>query len=192
MHTQALLIFVRKPEWGKVKTRLAADVGNDMALDIYQKLLQYTQDITSTADADRFVFATAPLHHAWPDTDMRVQGEGDLGARMTKAFEEIFAEGYRKVMIIGSDCASLTPAHLSRAFAALDTHDLVIGPAADGGYYLLGMTAFFPALFQEIHWSTDTVLSATLSRAEALSLRVHLLDTLTDIDEYKDLPEDWR
>jgi uncharacterized protein len=127
---------------------------------------------------------------AWlgPAPGYEAQGEGDLGARMLGAIAGRFAAGAAKVLVIGTDCPDLDPALLATAFAQLDRADAVLGPAADGGYYLVGMKRPIPELFQGIPWSTPATLSATLARAGAAGVSVALLDERRDIDT----AADWR
>jgi uncharacterized protein len=188
----SLIIFVRNPALGKVKTRLAAAIGDEMALRVYHKLLEHTRETCMQVNCTRFVFYSDHIdpEDAWGAGlfKKRVQSGEDLGARMASAFQTCFErENSEKVLIIGSDCPDLTPKLLSTAFEALDTHDVVIGPALDGGYYLLGMRSNHTALFEDMEWSTSEVASETISRAEKLNLTVYPLPTLRDVDELVDL-----
>ncbi len=186
-----LLIFVKNPQLGKVKTRLAATVGDREALRIYLKLLERTRVVTLPLSSDKMVCYTPEVlsDDRWDHEHYQKvrQLEGDLGERMQYAFEHGFAQGYQRVCIIGSDCYELTTAILKQAFEQLDTYDLVIGPSTDGGYYLLGMNRLYPTLFENKTWSTDTVAAATLQDARSLQLRWFELPTLTDVDEEGDL-----
>jgi uncharacterized protein len=186
-----LIIFVRNPVRGKVKTRLAAGIGADKALEVYQLLLQRTREVTRPLTMDKVVFfSEAPVDNdGWENEDYQrqVQQGGELGERMAQAFAAGFAQGYKKVGIIGSDCYELTTAILQQAFRLLEEKDLVVGPSTDGGYYFLGMTRFWPDFFQHKTWSTPSVLPETLADAERLQLKTALLPELTDVDEAKDL-----
>ncbi|MBU2538315.1 MAG: TIGR04282 family arsenosugar biosynthesis glycosyltransferase, partial [Proteobacteria bacterium] len=115
------------------------------------------------------------------------QGEGDLGDRLRRAFTLAFARDTRRVVIIGADCPGLSPTLFSQAFAALDHKDLVIGPAMDGGYYLIGLSHPAPSLFSDIPWGSGKVLAATLNQAKTLNLSNHLLEPLADVDRPEDL-----
>lgn len=187
---RALIIFVRNPELGKVKTRLAQTLGAQKALDIYLALLNHTRQIAEQVEANRLLFYSHFIDHDddWPreSFDKFLQEQGDLGAKITSGFRKAF-EQHAQVLIIGSDCASLTATIVEEGFEALKTHDFVLGPALDGGYYLLGMNRFTPSLFQEIPWSTDQVASLSLDKMKALGGSCHLLPTLSDID----YAEDW-
>lgn len=188
-----LIIFARHPELGKVKTRLAAEVGAAAALRVYQELLAHTRAVVAPLAAHKTVWLTgettlAPDSAApWADYEQREQPTGDLGQKMHAAFAHELAHAAPAAVIIGTDCPGLTTAHLTAAFDALHTHDLVLGPATDGGYYLLGMKQLWPALFQHKAWSTATVAADTLADAHRLGLRVHLLPELSDIDTAADL-----
>jgi hypothetical protein len=186
-----LIIFVRNPELGKVKTRLARTLGDDEALRIYRYLLEKTREAALAVEAGRMLFYSDNI----PETDewsvdyfiKKNQEEGDLGARMAAAFETAFEEGAGKVLIIGSDCPDLNGDILDSAFKLLDQHDFVIGPVPDGGYYLLGMKQPTSTVFENIVWSTDTVRAHTLEKIAALGKTCAALPMLTDIDE----AEDW-
>lgn len=186
-----LLIFIKNPELGKAKTRLAESVGPERALKIYEALLKHTCQLAQAVDAQRMLFYSAFVDEQdqWPNQDFakHLQASGGLGERMTAAFAQAFAEGGGPVLIIGSDCAQLTPAIVEEGIKALVTHDFVIGPAEDGGYYLLGMRAFHPEVFQDIAWSTETVLPQTLEIISSNDWSHSLLPVLSDID----YEEDW-
>lgn len=190
-----LLIFYRNPEWGKVKTRLAATVGNERALDYYIRLAAHTRAVALPLACDKALFYSHAIdeNDAWPNTvfQKQVQTGDDLGAKMHQAFAWGFSQGYRFICIIGTDCFELTTGLLSQAFTRLATGDAVLGPAADGGYYLLGMNALHSAVFQGKQWSTASVAADTRQDFERLALRWHELPVLTDVDEEKDLPAGW-
>lgn len=188
---QAIIIFVRKPELGKVKTRLAASVGQEKALEIYKELLQHTHNAVLNVAADKFIFYTeaAEENDLWSEKDFikKTQAFGDLGHKMKTAFAEVFVAGYEKVVIIGSDCLQLTEEIIIEAFEKLSTHEAVIGPANDGGYYLLGMKKLLPFLFENIEWSTEQVYSQTTDSLLQRNISFATLITLIDIDT----EEDW-
>ena len=192
----AIILFTKNPELGKVKTRLAKTIGNERALEIYKKLLTHTQSIASPIDADKFVFYSDTINETdqWSAADYykKLQFNGDLGQRMAAAFQEAFSLGYQSVCIIGSDCYELTSAIISEAFSKLADHDVVIGPTYDGGYYLLGMKLLYKPLFLNKSWSTDTVFSDTINDFDTLSLTSYRLIKLSDVDEEKDLPKHWK
>ena len=156
----ALIIFVRNPEAGKVKTRLAATVGDEKALHIYKQLLDHTLTITKNMAVEKYVFYAGEISQTdmWKEArySRLLQKEADLGEKMRTAFETVFLNGHAKVIIIGSDCIELTTEIFNQAFENLDEYDAVIGPANDGGYYLLGMKSLHAELFINKPWSTET------------------------------------
>ena len=189
---QALIIFARNPVRGKVKTRLAATMGDDKALSIYQSLLEHTVQITQQLPYDCYVFYADGIskNDVWPDDlYLKKNQEGkDLGQRMLHAFDTLFQQGYQKIIIIGTDCFELSSSILLDAFTALDEKEVVIGPSEDGGYYLLGMRQFFPFLFEEKAWSTDSVYSSTVQQLVIQNIRYEILPILNDIDT----EDDWK
>ena len=190
---RALIIFIKNPETGKVKTRLAKDIGNENALTIYKHLLAHTRKIAIEVKSKRFLFYAdkIPLRDDWPETDFKkfVQQGDDLGLRMLNAFEKAFLNS-QKVIIIGSDCMELTPDIIEKAFLELNNHDFVIGPAKDGGYYLLGMKVTEHRLFQNKNWSTQTIAADTLKDISDLNKTCYILPQLSDIDTIEDLTTD--
>ena len=188
---KGVIVFVKNPELGKVKTRLAQTLGDKEALSIYKKLLEYTRSVLlELNEAERFVFYSSFIDEEdeWSATEFQkyLQKGSDLGHRMSSAFETILKR-CEQVLIIGSDCAQLTSDHLDQAFAFLDSHDMVIGPSQDGGYYLLGMNHHYPFLFENIVWSSETVFQETVGKAIEHNLKYVELEVLSDIDN----EEDW-
>jgi rSAM/selenodomain-associated transferase 1 len=187
----AVIIFVKNPVHGKVKTRLAAAIGNDKALDIYLDLTAHTLKVAENAVADKYIYFSDEIDNSIGQKTAAfkkaVQSGIDLGEKMKNAFSDILNNSYRKVIIIGTDCPGISPEILEQAFNQLNDADIVIGPAADGGYYLLGMKALHPQLFDNIEWSTSAVLQTTVERCTQNNLRYQLLEELNDIDEEKDL-----
>jgi len=192
-----LLIFARQPVLGRVKTRLAADIGDEAALAVYCELLNITATAVEAAGIPATVWlaetpnSTAAELPEWPNTSWQLQPAGDLGHRMAAAFAAAYAAGASAVAIIGTDCPGLRAAHLEQAFELLQDHDVVLGPATDGGYYLLAMKVLHAPLFANKEWSTDTVRAATLADAVQLGLSVALLPELADVDTVADLRA-WR
>jgi rSAM/selenodomain-associated transferase 1 len=189
MKTNALIIFVRNPELGKVKTRLAKTIGNKKALEVYCDLLSHTMSVTKMGDCDKFVFYDNSIEQSdiWANNlfEKRIQFGIDLGAKMQNAFQELFNLGYKNCTIIGSDLFDLEVKHITQAFDKLESNDAVIGPAEDGGYYLLGLKKIIPALFSNKNWGTKTVLEDTLKDLATFS--IDLLEILNDIDTFEDL-----
>ncbi len=191
MSKDALLIFVKNEQPGKVKTRLAATVGNEKAMAVYLQLVRHTSHMIQSLLCDQIVFYSdeIPKEAAWADIHQTwIQQGFDLGERMANAFRFSFANEYEKAVIIGTDCPELTTDIITDAFTALDKTDIVIGPAADGGYYLLGMKKQHPFLFQNIRWSTGEVLNKTIGRCKENRLTYSMLPVLHDVDVESDLP----
>ena len=188
-HKHLLLIFTRNPELGKVKSRLAKGVGERNALEIYKTLLDHTKYVVKQVTCTKRVGYSVKVQtdDMW-DSDHfeKFQQEGeDLGVRMYNAFVKAYADGYEKVLIVGSDLFDLRPHHIEQAFISLDKNDAVIGPAKDGGYYLLGMNTLFKKVFYNKEWGGDTVFKQTL--LDLKNTKVHQLETLNDIDFVEDL-----
>ena len=187
----AIILMVKNPELGKAKTRLAATIGEEGALKWYLYLLNHTREITRQVSAKRYLFYSSFVdeNDEWsPDEyEKQVQRGDDLGQRMYNAFHHVFTQGHRRVIIIGSDCLDLRVHHLNDAFAALQKDDFVVGPAEDGGYYLLGMRRLTKRVFLEKAWSTEEVLPATLADFKALGKTWHELPVLSDVDREEDL-----
>lgn len=191
MHSDALLLMVKNPIPGKTKTRLAADVGDERALEIYHQLMAHTQrQARAIEHVSRYLHYSdhVDTHDDWPGRDFikMVQIGEDLGERMALAFDRAFARHHRRVVVIGSDCPELTTEILRQAFAALETHEVVIGPTTDGGYYLLGLRNPQTTLFAGMTWSVDTVYEETMKRAAARGLSVKALPELSDVDYLED------
>jgi len=189
MHKNLLLIFTRNPELGKVKTRLAKTVGDETALEIYKFLLEKTRDESRKVNADKAVYYSVKArdNDIWDaQTYQKFAQKGeDLGHRMQYAFEQGFKTGYEKVLIIGSDLYDLSSENIDYAFNTLDNHDVVLGPAEDGGYYLLGMNTLHASVFRKKEWGASTVLKDTLGNLT--HQQVKLLETKNDIDLYEDI-----
>ena len=186
----AVIIFVRNPELGKVKTRLAATVGDEEALNIYALLLNHTMQEADKVAADKFVFYHQQItaDDIWNGNGFykKLQTGENLGDKMKAAFDEIFKASYTKIMIIGSDCLQLNSTIINAGFELLDKHDTVIGPAKDGGYYLLGMKKNYEFLFDNKTWSTESVFDESMKDMQQHHLSTGLLPLLTDVDTEAD------
>lgn len=184
-----LLIFTRNPKLGKVKTRLAKTIGDEAALDVYKHLLNHTKQVTKNLSCDKAVYYSVKVREndIWDATTYQkhLQNGNDLGIRMLNAFQQAFSTGYEKVVIIGSDLPDLTSEHINEAFEKLNSNDVVMGPAEDGGYYLLGMKKLHANIFQNKNWGTSTVRKDTLNDLQNES--VFLLETLNDVDVFDDI-----
>ena len=196
-----LILFTRYPEPGTTKTRMIPELGAEGAAELQRQMTRHIisrvkefNGLHPTPLEVRFEGGDKNLMQAWLGTefDYSPQGKGDIGLRMGRALEDGFGSGYETVVIIGSDIPDITGDIIQKAFEGLKKHDLVLGPAGDGGYYLIGMhqTAFSranPRLFDGIHWGTDEVLSQTLAVVIKLGLSYTLIDTLDDVDRPEDL-----
>jgi hypothetical protein len=181
---------VRNPILGKVKTRIAKDLGDDIALDIYKKLLAHTHTITKRLKVDRYIFYADFIidNDLWQGGNYykQLQSGSDLGERMHKAFHLLFNQGYNKVAIIGSDCFDLTTAIIEEAFESLESNDTVVGPTFDGGYYLIGSGTLIQGVFHNKTWSTDSVFSDTIKSINEAGYNYYLLPKLSDVDNGED------
>jgi len=186
-----LLILTRNPELGKCKTRLAAKVGNKVALDIYKFLLDHTVTFTKNLKVEKWVYYSEEI---WQDDiwdnnvyQKKLQVGKDLGERMMNAFKEGFQAGFENIIVIGSDMYHLKQSDLEAAFSKFKDHNYVVGPAEDGGYYLLGMKSLKTELFQNKNWGTGAVLEDTLS--DIKNEKVALMDEKNDVDYYEDIKD---
>ncbi len=184
-----VIVFTRNPEIGKVKTRLAASIGNENALEIYNYLLNHTKKILLEVNATKYVFYSEVINEndIWDSNSFqkKLQKGDDLGEKMKNAFEEGFSNGFEKIVIVGSDLYDLEPSDIETAFEKLENNEVVIGPAKDGGYYLLGLNYMITNLFENKNWSTETVFEETIN--DIKNLKYHLLDTKNDIDTIDDI-----
>ena len=188
MKKEVVLVFQKNAILGKVKTRLASEMGEARALEIYRHLVQSTYSVLEHVEAPVWTYFSdfIPETVNPPIAKSFVQDGQDLGERMAHAFARSFESGMDKVVLIGTDCPTLQSHHLHEAFEALTHSDLVVGPATDGGYYLIGMKRRADYLFEGITWSTSQVLSETLNVASQNGLTTTLLQELNDIDTQED------
>ncbi|MBK8701837.1 MAG: TIGR04282 family arsenosugar biosynthesis glycosyltransferase [Saprospiraceae bacterium] len=184
----ALIVFVKNTGFEAVKSRIALEKGHIVAEMVYAELLEAVKESCRYSAADILVFYS---HHIdqndiWNGIakERFLQSTGDLGEKMNAAFDVALAQ-YDKVAIVGSDCPYLTPTILEEAFALLDATDVVLGPARDGGYYLLAMKKLYPEIFRDITWSSDEVFGQTLHKIMGLGRSVATLEKLEDIDYYE-------
>lgn len=188
-----LAVFARWPIPGQVKTRLSPALPPALACDLYRALLADTLAAAAAASVDsrRLYWADAPtLEVPFPGAEPfepHVQHGADLGARLEDAFAGMLTRPRDRAVVIGSDAPGVTAARIDKAFAALELADVAVGPASDGGYWLIGLAAPAPALFRDVHWSTEHVLAQTLERAAAHRHAVSELMPLPDLDTPADL-----
>lgn len=191
-------MFTRYPQPGRTKTRLIPHLGAEGAAQLQRLMTEHL--IKRGLELGRqhplqfevhFTGSNLQQIRDWLGQDIiyQAQCEGDLGQRLTHAFRQGFARGRERLLAIGSDCPAIGPTHMVKAFSLLRQHDLVLGPALDGGYYLIGLRQAVPALFQNVAWGTAEVLRQTVAIATQLNLSTAFLEPLPDIDRPEDLPE---
>ena len=196
----SILIYCKAPILGLVKTRLAASVGAERALGIYKELATATHQAVLPFKEVHWIFTpdsdeARSMTKEWvsrPEWTIRPQKNGDLGERLKEGFRIALTQG--SAMAIGTDCPYITSKDLHEADSVLQNggeNQLVIGPANDGGYWLIGMNCFYPAIFENIPWSSESTFEVTLSRARELGLSIHLLRELSDVDTREDW-ENWK
>ncbi len=190
--SDALIVFVKNNELGKVKTRLAETVGENRALEVHRKLQEQTEQAVRYLTADKMVYYSDYVpeeNPIWPSERYHhfVQSGSDLGQRMNNAFEELFDKGYEKICLIGSDCPYITQDILKNGFDRLSETDVVIGPSRDGGYYLLGLIEPHEELFENIDWGGSQVFDRTIQKLIAQDMIWYELPILEDIDTEADL-----
>ena len=185
---KALVVFVRSPRSGKVKTRLAGGIGDRKALEVYRWLLGQTLEEVAKVRAQVHIYLDVGDNELdLPDHFQKYLQKGkDLGERMYRAMDERFKEGAQGVVIIGSDLPDINSDRLEEAFKALEKDDMTVGPALDGGFYLLGLKEGSPTLFNDIPWSAANTFERLMENAGELKLSTHLLPTERDLDDEKD------
>ncbi len=193
MNKELLVLFAKEPVCGQVKTRLGNDIGMKAASVLYDLMVrQIIENVVSIKDFDTTVFKTKESSKAYfkeiaKGLTVKDQPEGNLGEKMCGVFKHGFDQKYERICIAGTDCPDISHKDILKAFELLKTYKLVLGPSDDGGYYLIGLSGFYPQLFENISWSTQSVFSATVAIAESLGITCNLLSARTDIDEIKDL-----
>lgn len=193
----ALAIFARAPIPGAVKTRLAAAIGAEAAALLYAAMLQDCLTLAQHIVPENVVVCFSPSDAFATDDEYSLAGfwsgarlpqcSGDLGDRLSNCFGQLQQSGAAKIVVLGSDAPDLPPEYLSRALALLDAHDLVLGPAHDGGFYLLGARSLPQGLFENVPWSSESTLAAVLENAARSEAGVALLEPWRDVDEIEDL-----
>jgi rSAM/selenodomain-associated transferase 2/rSAM/selenodomain-associated transferase 1 len=195
MGRRRLIIFTKYPEPGKVKTRLIPALGEEGAASLQKKMTEHS--VAWAASLSERMPGLLEIRYDGKDQNLiaewlgsaysyQTQGEGDLGEKMARAFDENFQKNIKKIVLVGTDCPQISAFHVKAAFDALKTHDLVLGPTVDGGYCLIGLKQMIPELFASVAWGTETVLNRTLEKAKNAGLSVKCLVPLRDVD----IPED--
>lgn len=190
-----LIVFVKYPEPGKVKTRIARHLGEHRAAEIYSNMAKsIVEKIWKPDSYETVIFFDPPDRErdvrAWlgiEEISCEPQSSGTIGDRMSDAFDRVFSRGALKAVLIGTDVPAITEDTVSSAFRLLEETDVVLGPAEDGGYYLMGLKYYVPALFENIEWGADTVFNRTLGHIIEKNLSHKSLDTLKDVDTIDDI-----
>ena len=193
MSEERLIVFVKAPRPGAVKTRLAKAIGASAAHAAYRQLVETLLNQLQGLGGVEVCFspddaASEVQHWLKEGWSAGPQGDGDLGQRLQSAFQRAFQAGAKHVAIIGSDCPAVKVEDIREAWGGLQTHDVVLGPATDGGYWLIGLRQPQPALFRDVHWSTEDVFAETIQRVQHAGLSVQLLRELADVDTERE----WR
>ena len=184
-------LFAKPPVEGKVKTRLIPDLGAAKATQVYRYCLQYTLDLARQSGYEYQIWLSEDSRDPIFNGEPRHLQQGiDLGARMLQAIKtqlqnKSIADG--KIVLIGSDCLDLTTEHLHRAIEALSNYDIVLLPACDGGYALIGCRVIDAQLFNRVQWGSNNVLTQTVNNAQSLGYQISLLETIRDIDTLADI-----
>jgi len=188
MSKNLIIVFVKNAVLGKVKTRLAKTIGNKKALAVYEQLLGVTEKAVNQVGVYKYIYFSEEIEQEnWRGTDKFVQKGGDLGEKMENAFNNGFENGFEKIILIGSDLPDLSADIIWQGFRELDSNEFVLGPAEDGGYYLIGMNKPKYCVFKNKNWSTESLLKQTLSELTDKRIKYSLLETLNDIDTFEDL-----
>ncbi|WP_072681819.1 TIGR04282 family arsenosugar biosynthesis glycosyltransferase [Arcobacter sp. LA11] len=190
MNKNLVIMFVKEPKLGFVKTRLSKDCDEEFTLDLYKC---FVRDLISTLKVSEFDFKLCAypkldlINKEFGDFNNFLQSHGDLGVKMQNAFQTQFENGYEKIVLIGSDTPHISNEIINESFLKLDTNDIVLGPSLDGGYYLIAFSKqkFYDEVFKNISWSTENVLEETLQKLH--EKQVNLLHSLNDIDVLDDL-----
>jgi len=188
MTKELIIVFVKNIKLGKVKTRLAKTIGNQAAFEVYSELVKVTEKATQNILTDkRIYFSDAIVETKWKNTYKAVQEGDDLGERMKNAFKKGFEDGYERIVLIGSDLPDINTHHIENGLKALKQHEVVFGPAEDGGYYLIGLSKMHEFVFENKPWSQSNLLEKTLEELNKKSIEFTTLVTLNDIDTFEDL-----
>ncbi|MBE7383351.1 MAG: TIGR04282 family arsenosugar biosynthesis glycosyltransferase [Leptolyngbya sp. SIO1E4] len=191
-----LILFTRYPEAGKTKTRLIPYLGAEKAADLQRQMTEHIVGTTRPLQVEgnlsmevHFSGGSLGQMRNWLGTELayRPQHNGDLGRRLQRAFEQGFRTHLERIVVIGADCPEITSHHLEQAFHQLKSHDVVLGPAQDGGYYLVGLSKTCAELFHGIAWGTEQVFRQTVAIARRLNLSLATLETLRDVDHPEDI-----
>ena len=191
-NTERIIVYTRYPEAGLAKTRLIPALGEAGAANLQKLMTEETVKTVQKAKIEfeiHFTGCSFNTIQVWLGNQLKynVQEGKTLGERISNSFKGAFSEGIKKVLIIGTDCPGITTHHIKKAFNSLQNSDLVLGPARDGGYYLIGLNSFQPELFNNIKWGSSLVYQQTMATARKLHLKSSTLEELVDIDRPEDL-----
>ncbi len=190
MTDNLIIIFVKNNQPGQVKTRLAEIIGDHKASEVYALLVDKTLNCIQTVEAEKHIYFSSYLENdTFSDYGHFIQKGNDLGARMQNAFETSFNTGYQNVILIGSDLPDISAKIINQAYQQLKVNDIVLGPAEDGGYYLIGLSHMLLSVFKNKPWSQPNLLDVTLNELSQNNFKVALLETLNDIDTFEDLKQ---
>jgi rSAM/selenodomain-associated transferase 1 len=188
MTKNLVIVFVKKATLGSVKTRLAKTIGDLGALEVYKELLKITKNAVAELSCDvRIYFSETIDDDGWPNYANSIQIGTNIGERMYNAFKDGFEDGYKNIVLIGSDLPDISTLHIEEGLAALEKNQVVFGPAEDGGYYLIGLSQLLPEIFINKPWSQPHLLKTTFLELEYLNISFSTLEPLNDIDTYEDL-----
>ncbi|SFZ89356.1 hypothetical protein SAMN05428642_101191 [Flaviramulus basaltis] len=188
MNKELVIVFVKNIKLGKVKTRLAKTIGNQGAFEVYSELVKVTENATKNLSADiRIYFSDEVVDTKWKGFKKTTQKGNDLGERMKNAFEDGFHDGYKHIVLIGSDLPDICNNHINEGLNNLKENEVVFGPAEDGGYYLIGMSKMHDFIFENKPWSQSILFEETTSELKLKNIKFATLVTLNDIDTFEDL-----
>jgi rSAM/selenodomain-associated transferase 1 len=188
---QAIIVFQKNPKEGHTKTRLAATIGHTNAMIVYTELVRHVHSIVKLFSCEKFIFFSDFIEEdiRWADYQCRVQSNDDLGSRMKNALDEVFEEGFESAILVGTDCYHLSEAIIGEALTSLLNSDYCLGPALDGGYYLIGAKKTDDEVFLKKEWSTETVFLEAQESIQQIQKILHILPMLSDVDTEEDLGE---
>jgi len=188
MSKELVIVFVKNIKLGKVKTRLAENIGNHAAAEVYNELIGVTKKAIENVTSDIRIYFSETLENGeWKEHYKAVQKGENLGDRMRNAFNDGFEDGYESIVLIGSDLPEISQEHINTGLNALKRTEIVFGPAIDGGYYLIGLSRMHADVFLDKPWSQSNLLELTLKELNEKNLPYELLKPLNDIDTYEDL-----
>ncbi|MBU2019408.1 MAG: TIGR04282 family arsenosugar biosynthesis glycosyltransferase [Bacteroidetes bacterium] len=188
---QAIIVFQKNPKEGHTKTRLAATVGHPNAMRVYSELVRHAHSVVRLFSCKKYIYFSDFVEedNRWSDYECRVQSKDDLGSRMKNALDEVLNEGVDSAILIGTDCYHLTETIIAEALSSLLSSDYCIGPALDGGYYLIGTNKTDDEVFLNKEWSTETVFKEAQESIQRIKKNIFILPSLSDVDTEADLGE---